>query len=267
MAQRECENVLAEKMLTTIDRALGVLRLFTMERSEWTVEEAAAAIGQPTSSVDRYFRSLTEAGLIVNFAGGRYVVGPAIIELDRQTRLSDPLIISAAPSLERLLQTSGLPAVGLLCRKYGVRVMCVDQRLRHDVINGLSYERGRPMPLFRGSASKIILANLAPRILRRCFEEAGEEASQAGLGGTWDEFREGLKTIRRSGISVTEGELDPGALGISAPIFGPEDEIVASVSLVSRADASDAARRSELIQLVREAARDTSAALQRRAIG
>jgi DNA-binding IclR family transcriptional regulator len=80
---------------TTSDRVLGVLALFTHERSEWSVEDAAEALEVPVSTAYRYFKSLSSAELLIPYWPGRYVLGPAVIELDRMMRLRDPLINAA----------------------------------------------------------------------------------------------------------------------------------------------------------------------------
>lgn len=248
--------------MSTVDRALSILRLFGPQKPEWTVEEAAREMGLPASTVYRYFRSLTETGLIVNFASGRYVIGPAIIELDRQTRRLDPLIVAAEPVLDALWPSRDIESVALLCRIYRRKVMCVHQRATPNASLALSYERGRPMPLYRGSPSKIILAHLDRRVLRRCFEQDASEIAQAGLGDSWEDFLATLRKLRRKGYSQTAGELDVNARGASAPIFGPDGDIMASISLVMKAVEVDDAIASEAIAFVKDAGREVSKRLQ-----
>src|SRR6478609_4668542 len=92
---------------TTSDRVLSVLALFTREKSDWTVEEAAAAIGVPVSTAYRYFRSLSSAELIMPYLQGRYVLGSAIIEYDYAMRLHDPLLAAAHKVVADLADTVG----------------------------------------------------------------------------------------------------------------------------------------------------------------
>lgn len=215
--------------LATVDRALGVLRLFTEECPEWTVEAAAREIGLSQSTAYQYFRSLVDAGMLSTYKTGLYVIGPAIIELDRQTRRRDPLILSALEEMDRLSAAlTGDDDVVLLCRLYKLDVMCVDQRAPAYPHQLVSYERGRPMPLDRGAASKVILAHLPPRVLRRYFDQNHADGSEAA----WTEFRRPLRAIRRSGLCITHGELDAGRVGLSAPIFAPEGDVVGSIGLV-----------------------------------
>jgi DNA-binding IclR family transcriptional regulator len=70
------------------------------------------------------------------------------------------------------------------------------------------------------------------RTLRRYFDEFAPQVADAGMGGNWEEFRATLRRIRAMEVCVTEGELDKGLVGISAPVFFPQNEIVGSIGLV-----------------------------------
>lgn len=215
--------------MATVDRALGVLRLFTEMSPEWTVEAAARELSLSQSTTYQYVRSLVDAGLLSTYRTGLYVIGPAIIELDRQTRRRDPLILAARDEMDSLSAAlTGDDDVVLLCRLYKLTVMCIDQRAPSAPRQIVSYERGRPMPLDRGSASKVILAHLPPRVLRRYFDQHHADGSD----DAWADFRRTLRGIRRAGLCITHGELDVGRIGVSAPIFATEGEVVGSIGLV-----------------------------------
>jgi DNA-binding IclR family transcriptional regulator len=218
--------------MKTADRVLGILRLFSVDRPEWTIEAAAQELGLSASTAHEYFRSLVHAGLLVAAKAGRYVIGPVIIEYDRLTRTCDPLIASAQPVMRKLTAGLGMPGVALLCRLYRLTVMCVDQHASPSTEFAVSYERGRPMSLFRGAASKIILSHMPRRTLRRNFEDFSAQIAETGMGRNWEEFRANLRRIRAIEVCITEGELDRGLIGISAPVFFPENEIVGSIGLV-----------------------------------
>jgi DNA-binding IclR family transcriptional regulator len=253
-----------EESLTTADRVLAVLNLFTMERPEWTVESAARELDLSQSTAYQYFRSLVKARLLVAFKTGRYVIGPAIIELDRQVRTLDPLIGGAAPTIQSLSESLQIEGLVLLCRIYGRTVMCVDQ---HELAqNGfaVSYERGRPMPLIRGAASKAILAHLPPRVLHRYYDDNRAAIAAAGLGPTWKAFQSTLRKLRKAVVCVSRGEVDRGFVGISGPVFGPDDAILGSIGLVIRARLLDQSPELlfQLAAKVRQASDNLTAALK-----
>ena len=226
----------------TSEKLLAVFGLFTLEDPQWTVEAAATRLDLAPSTAYRFFRSLSEAGLISAFAPGRYVLGPAIVQLDRQTRLLDPLIKVAQPVMQRVVRELGVPGVLLLCRLFRKQVMCIHQEFVDRPSSTVSYERGRPMPLYRGAASKAILANLPARSVRAFYEAHGEAMIAAGFASDWNTVKIALRRLRSNRIVVTAGELDPGMTGIAAPLHGPDGAVDASLGFVLPDDESDPER-------------------------
>ncbi len=217
--------------MSSADRLLAVLGLFTPERPEWTVETAAGEIGVSISTAYRYFRSLCRVGLLDPYAGGSYVLGPAIVEYDRQIRIGDPLVKVAVPVMRQLVAKAGHIGVALLCRVYRNRVMCVHQEAEGWPEHALGYERGRPMPMFRGASSKIIFAHLPARTTRWFFANHGADIAAAGLGTDWETIKTNLRRMRAAGICVTHAEVDRERVGIAAPVFDPARKVLGSVGL------------------------------------
>lgn len=221
--------------MATADRVLAVLGLFTLEEPVWTVEAAARRLGLSSSTAYGYVRSLVDAGLLVAAGSGRYTVGPAVISLDRLTRRHDALVGAAQPAMRRLAGLGGGGVVALLCRSFRLKVMCVDQYSTGRPGFAISYERGRPMPLYAGAASKAILAHLPPRTLRRLWSAEAGTIAGAGLGADLPAFRRTLRELRRQGVVVSRGEIDAGLVGVSAPVFAG-GEVAGSLGAVASAD-------------------------------
>jgi DNA-binding IclR family transcriptional regulator len=156
------------------NRLLAILDLFDAARPVWTVEAIGAALRVPTSTLYRHVRELVRAGFLDPVTGAGYALGPAFIRYDRVLRQTDALIRVASPIMGQLLERTTQNATVILCRRFRDGVMCV-----HDV-HGIaphsptSYERGVAMPLFLGATSKVILAHLPDRTLKRvyCANEA-----------------------------------------------------------------------------------------------
>ena len=218
--------------MSTADKLLSALALFTFETPEWTTETAANALDVSGSTASRYFGSLTRAGLLDPISGGRYILGPAIIAYDRQLRNQDPLLTVSRPIIERLVQRNGGEGVALLCRRFRQQVMCVHQYFEHRPDHAVSYERGRPMGLYKGASSLVILANLSARHLRAVYTADAGKVEEAALGRSWEEFKLALRRIRNGGACVTYGQLDQGMVGIAAPIFQVDRQIAGSIGIV-----------------------------------
>jgi DNA-binding IclR family transcriptional regulator len=230
--------------MSTANRLLAVLGLFTLERPKWTVDAAAFELGMTVSTAYRYFKSLVDAGLVAADTPRHYTLGPAIIEYDRQMRLRDPLIETAAPVMQELTHAIGSGAVILLCRIYRRRVVCVHQETletdnfyrRFDGSEPISYERGQPMPLHRGAPSKAILAYMKGRQVRALYDADSEEWRAAGLGDNWPEVKRTLRIMRNRGMVVTYGEMTVGMQGIAVPVLAGQTGVIGSLSAVVAPD-------------------------------
>ncbi len=247
--------------MSTSDKVLSILNLFSLERSEWTVEQAAQAIGQPVSTTYRHFAVLAKAGLIDSFRAGRYVLGPAAIQLDWLIRQTDPLLSAAQPAMKFLSGAADRPAMVLLCRFYRNQVMCIDQAMAGHPTFAPSYQRGRLMPLARGAASKIILATLSDRAKKALQARHAKEFAAADLGTSWAELRASLAAIRDAGISITYGEVDEGLIGIAAPILIADNTPIGSVSYVISDERTNEQSLEQMIRMLKSAATQMTASL------
>lgn len=247
--------------MNSADRLLAVLSLFNEARPFWTVEEAAASLNVSVSTAYRYFRSLCKAGLLDPVIGNGYRLGPGIIEYDRLIQLTDPMIAVARPILDKLQADGEGEVIAILCRLYRERVMCVLEAKGAEPLPNISYERGRPMPMFKGATSKIILAQFPSKTLKRLYDRHFSMIANSGLGNDWNEFREILKEIRRKGHHVSEGEIDPGRVGIAAPIFNKDKDVLGSVSVVCSSKTTNYASVNRLIGLTMAAAKNITASL------
>lgn len=241
-------------------RLLGLLDLFSPQQPVWTVERMARSAKLSVSTVYRYVRDLTEVGLLAPAGAAGYVLGPAIIEYDRQIRQSDPLLQSAVPVARWLLQQAAPNGAVVISRWYRDRVMCLHQESGGAHPLTASYERGLPMSLFRGATSKIILAYLPDRLLRRLFDARRREIMEAGLGGDWTQFRRALRALRDAGVCETASEVATGRIGIAAPIFS-DGKVLGSMSVVLGRRALTTPVSARIRALVVAAAAEVSAAM------
>ena len=248
---------------SSIDRILSIPRLFTESRPVWTVEEVAREFGLPVSTTYRYFQSLIKFELLDEAPAGGYCLGPAFIEFDRSIRVSDPLWQVAEPIVDTLAKAMEPGTSLILCQVYRRKVMCIHQRVIGPLHPSIGYERGKPMPMFRGATSKVILAHQPWRHQKREFENNESELRALGLGADWKSFSSALRDIRKRGYCVSRGEVDAGRMGIAAPIFDSSNRALRSLSAVVWQQDVDAAREDRIVTSVVAAASRISEALSR----
>ncbi len=230
---------------------LALLDVFTATAPAWSTEDLIRFSGTSRSTCYRYIKTLQDAGLLTPVAGGAWMLGPRVIELDRTMRLCDPVTIGGGPPMRQLARETGHSA--LLCVLFSGTVMCVDDVPATGAPAGL-FSRGQRRPLFAGAASKAILAHLPPHQLRALFARHRTAIAGAGLGADWDAFRNALRTIREAGHSVTVGEFRPGILGIAAPLFNSEGGVLGSLGIATESRRVPAKERHALATRVMTAA-------------
>lgn len=229
---------------SSLARLLATLRLFTRDEPVLSAETIAQRLRVPASTAYRYVKQLTTEGLVVRWKGG-YTLGPRIIELDLQIRESDPVISAAAAPMRDVVQKSGLEV--LLSKLYGGTVMTIHIE-GSDKGPLLTYGRGRPLPLFRGSSSKVITAYLPAAKLRRMFES--EQARlPPSVRTEWQSFHEEAARIRRHGYCITRGELNSKIEGISAPVFLEGRVVAGSITLIRDASRTALLGEAALVDL------------------
>lgn len=244
---------------STTDRVLSILDMFTEQSPVWTTDVLIERLGVARATMYRYLRALVETGFLSPDGRGAYSLGPRVIEMDRHIRVGDPLLQVAPAVMDSLRQR--FSGNQLLCRYYGLRVLSIFED-KVDPRIASSFDRGRPFTLFRGSPSRIILANFTTQQLQRLFLHHAEEITAAGLGRNWPEFRDNMRAVQRQGYAVAS-DIDKTLVGVSAPIFLLSGEVTASLCLVKlRSEVTDV-EISQLGEIVSEAAQEISKKLQR----
>lgn len=208
---------------------LQVLDLFSRDHTTMTAEQIADALALTRTTCYRYTRELTQAGLLVSH-GGRFMLGPRIIELDHRMLDSDPLINVGGPVVSALADALG--ATGLLTAGYSDHVVNVFAHSGSPQPLPMSFGRGTTMPLFRSSTSKVLLAMMSRGRLHRVWERHADDADCRAIGADWKSFWRCLQDIRQAGYAASVGELSAGLAGISAPVTFSTGDVAGCMSLV-----------------------------------
>ncbi len=238
---------------------MEILDLFDGGGQRWTPEDMMRHLPCARSTLYRHLRVLLDAGLVSSLPDVGYTLGPRIAELDYEMRTGDPLIANGRPLLQALVRD--IQGVGLLCRYYRDRVLCVHQEQGAAEFRS-GYERGRAMPLARGAASRAILANVKLAHLRQIYERQAKEFTRVGLGKTFADLQEHLRLIRKHGYCITHGEVTPGVVGIAAAVLDGQGEVIGSLSVTVTARKLSERRMRRISDRVMFAARALTAAMR-----
>lgn len=238
--------------MNSLRRMLDVLSLIRPGQPILDIDTLCRQLGYSPASAYRYVRELNEVGLLVRLPAG-YALGPRIIEMDLLMRENDPLLRSSRSLLDAMTQETGLH--GLLSELYENKVINIHQV---DGLDGdpLNFGRGRPMDLFRSATSRVILANLSPRHLRRVYDQHADHPDLHRLGGDWKQFSKAMLQIRKQGYCLSHGELDADKTGLAAPLFDDKKRVLGSITLVGSHQRFAAYREDFLANKICAAARE-----------
>lgn len=188
----------------TLDRGLTVLALLARHGDGLTVAEIAARIGAARAIVYRLLRTL-EAHDLAGRVGSRYVLGFGVAELASHVR---PRLQSVVlPILKRLSRQTGSTA--LLSVADGDQALILLTEEPPQTMFHLALRQGSRHPLDIGADGVAILA--------------GRPATGADT--------KDVQRARQRGYALSVGALQPGALGVAAPIR-TSDWATASIGVV-----------------------------------
>lgn len=211
----------------TVARAAALLDLYTLERRDLSVAEAAAGLGVGRSIAHRLLATLRDCGYLrQDRATGRYAPGAKVLLLAAVYAADHDVPKIARPHMERLLKRIN-ETVALYVRE-GESRYCIERvESSHDM--RIVVQVGQRMPLGRGASGRLLV-----------MSDAEAKSTRA---------------------VITRGERVPNACGIAAPIFDTHGRMIASLDVSGPLDRiTEHKARSYADELVKTAA-DISAEL------
>ena len=89
--------------MKSLEKMISILDLFEGTEMEWAPEAMADRLELTRSTLYRYLKVLSDAGLLTSLPGVGFTLGPRIAELDFRMRHSDPLISASRPVMAEIL--------------------------------------------------------------------------------------------------------------------------------------------------------------------
>ena len=215
-----------------LERGIAILRLYRRDRTKLAPPEVAAELDIPRSTVHRLLRSLETLGLLREEADGAFALGPGVLALGFEYLASLDLAEGAGPVLARLRDEIGCSThLAVLDR---ANIVFIARYPARSAVSS-SFGVGFTAPARQTLIGRLLLGDPDRRLAR-------------GYGIS---------------DSSSAGSLFPkGMVAISAPVHGPQGQIVAGINATTVSAAFSAAEiRGRLKDRVLAAAREISALL------
>lgn len=247
--------------IDAVDRSLRVLEALA-EQSDIGVTELAKRLGFTKTLTFRLLQTLEERGFVAKDDGrALYALGYRLAYLGSCVDQRRSVVVAAAPVMDQLRDQTD-ENVNLIVRD-GRRTLFLATRESRQSMR-LFAQAGRRGPLHAGGGSKLMLAYAPDEIVDQVLSAPLKRYTPFTVTEP-EKIRAILKSIRDQGYHVAQDDLDVGAYSIAVPIWGPENEVVAALSVAGPNARLDPPRQESHFLAAKAAARLISARLGRRA--
>jgi IclR family transcriptional regulator, acetate operon repressor len=207
----------------SIDRAAQLLVQVVENPEPTSVGSLAETTGLPKSTTSRLVRALERQGLLQrDGARGNLSPGPVLLRFARRGGELD-LPALAHDTLRRLAAETGETINLAIAGPFGVEQIAQEDS-RHFV-GGTNWV-GRRVPFHCSANGKVLLAFGAARLPEQHLERLTPHTIVDRA-----ELEAELKAVRARGFATAADELEPGLSAVAAPVFGPDNEAVAAISI------------------------------------
>ncbi|MGF9660784.1 IclR family transcriptional regulator [Arthrobacter crystallopoietes] len=209
-------------------RLLQVMFSFDAEHDRLSLAELTRMTGMPHATVRRLAQELLSAGVLEQTEDRRFVVGLRLWELGTMSPRSMPLRSAALPFMEDL--HAALRQHVQLAVLEGLEAVIVE-RISAPTALGLVSQVGGRLPLHSSGVGKVLLAHGGAEL----FGQVTATGLRAYTPSTITDparLRADLAECRRAGFAVVREETSPDAHSVAVPVFGPEGNVMAALSVV-----------------------------------
>jgi DNA-binding IclR family transcriptional regulator len=239
--------VIGESEVRSVARTLDLLNLFDHHRPFLTLREIVERSGLPKTTVVRLLANLQSRALVSVRGDGTYTLGAGMLRWVRMAAALWEVNQSTVASMRRLVDTCG-ETVNIYVRQDTTRMSIAQEQGTHTVRNVVDV--GAPMPLWGGSAAKVLLTG-APQVIDD-LERIKPDLDTARL-------RAEVEEARRAGFAVSHGEREDGASAVSAPIVAADGRVLAALCISGPSSRLNGDRLDAAVRAAVDTAKEISA--------
>lgn len=255
MIKREEGLAMKDGSLKTIKTAMGLLELFTVEKTTWGLSEMQKKTGLPKANIYRILRTLELLGyLLQDKETGKYYLSAKFYLLGSRSNFVRGLLSNGGEFLYQLHEAVG--STTTLNFLDGIHIVHIEVLPGKDGIIPYSGKYGRRVAYLAASGLAILAAS--PENVVSRFKNCKFECPTANSLRNYDEMLEELERIRKRKYSINNELRIEGVFALAMPIIGRDNRVEGSFSascLIGRVDNQYVVNT---VQAIREAAKGLS---------
>jgi len=222
-----------KKTYSSLENALRILDLFTMEKSEYSIREISDQLGIAYSTAHRLVKNLEDEGFIVKDSIlNSYRLSVSILSLSSVVTAHTKLISNSIYLLKKLSsQFKATVQIGVMHREHVYYINKTDYE--HLIMGYVTYIE-RKVPLHYTSAGKILLSQLSEEEIINYSEQY---LLTATAFSNIEDFLVELKHVKTNGYAISADEYYHDFITVAAPLKNTSGHIIAAIELVYPNDA------------------------------
>lgn len=217
------------KGIQSVEQGVKLLETLIASRKSLPLRTLAQTSGMSPSMAHRYLTSFIRAGLVQQDSeSGHYDLGTFALRVGMAALNRADFIQIADDEFRRLVARVNVDGHLSVWGDYGVTIV----RIYNSQAPLLSDLRlGAVLPLYESAAGRLFLAHHPSTQVKPILK--AERAKREQNKPSANDVSAAAADVRRDGFAWIDGQVFHGIRAIAAPIFDPQGELRAAVSLVS----------------------------------
>ena len=213
-----------------VARVVAVLRALAEAEGSVAIKQLAARLDLPPSTLHRILDQLSAAGMIERAPRRRYRTSAEFAHIGALAARRAGVLRLAGPALQQVAAATGETALLGVLLPRTLSMMFVDKA---DALRPVCYpiRLHQPRSMLWGATGLCILAWLDAGQVARVLARRERSPIDRSPGPDPQHLADRLARIRARGYAITFSEQTSGAVGIAAPVFGPDGRVVGDLCI------------------------------------
>ena len=217
------------KSVRSIDRAISILKCFSLHRLELSGAEVAQEVGLSVTTAHRILSCLSKGGFVTrNERTLKYTVGPEIYRIGNLFMFSLDLTRIAEPVVKLLNEMTG-EVVNVAIRNEDVIFILLREESKFPI--ALRLYAGTTLPAHATSLGKALLSELSADELDKVYPSNTLSRLTDKTITDKANLKRELDSIRRTGLAFSREETHEGSMAVATLIRNAAGKAIAALSI------------------------------------
>lgn len=231
----------------TLAKAMDLLIALGSNAGHRSFSDVAGDVGIPFSTARRFGAVLEDRGLIVRQQAGRYLPGPALLDMAETMPRRSVFVALARPVLTTLAREAGMTAHLGVMEEQMVTYVC-------KAGDGVFTREGMQLEAYCSGVGKVLLAAMTETELGQYLADGELVALTPRTIVDPTRLREELIQVWTRGWAMETGEVIEGLACLAIPVRDPEGGVWAGLSVSGRQQSFSDRSRDRLLASLAKAA-------------